>query len=689
MINISLKAKYQELGIGEVLAEKAAELAAEELSAEIVRAYEGQQRQQAVALGWKKQAEEAIKENERLDRANKEQLGALNMLGDAIREKEEKIAELAQHKQEAAEELDKERRKVRPGDRSLDAVERANKRAEEAEAKAKLYKDEADQKHQMLTGAENRASELEATIADYDKKDVELAASMLALQKAATKAKEAQHVAEEQKANAEETNRLAAKVIKERGRRIDELADQLVKEQKLSAEAAGMASKINELSAELEGYKTKEKAFIDAENSRAAEAERKAGRWLEECTKANEEANALKRKVNELTEEDQRMNGVCGRLQQERDMLANDLAGCQNRNARLEGRVKQLGEVNTRQTDAIFELKDKLNQKYEEAEKLEATIKELRAKPAYQLHIGPHPLELFTENAKLCFEVVRLQELLKTEKKAADALFVQRQEAYKRLEEIEMKATEITPTIREFLIRELKPVVSLNPLYVESLAQKIAGLVVSLKAKAINNTEARINNQPPNGVVQMKAGGDMKAGALVAQLMTDSSLANIENGKTIDRQAQLITELQKEKLRAEHEIQELHKDLEAATNSHRQTSAQRQELEGARTKAAGLIAKNVELAEQLEHEIKAGETVAEELGRKGGELGRITEELGAQKSQVTKLVTLLEEKRALVDNRQAALIRERKAAEALADELTGAEITISTLSRLLTEARSK
>jgi DNA repair exonuclease SbcCD ATPase subunit len=318
----------------------------------------------------------------------------------------------------------------------------------------------------------------------------------------------------------------------------------------------------------------------------------------------------LTRQTEELTEEDQRMNGVCDRLQKERDTLSNDLAECQNRNARLEGRVKQLGEVNTRQTDAIFEIKDRLNQKYEECEKLQAQIKELKEKPAYQVHFGPHPLELFTENAKLCFEVVRLNELLKTEKKAADALFVQRQEALKRLEEIEMKASELTPTIREFLTQQLKSVVTLNPLYVESLAQKIAGLVVSLKAKAINNTEANkriaelagliteknkrieeLEAKAPNGTVQKAAGSDVTAGALVASKQLQSTIG--ANKLLMENERKLLQKI----------------------------SALEAEVRGLTEENARAM-KAIELGrEQLEAEINAAGELAEELGRTQSTLG--------------------------------------------------------------------
>ncbi len=541
---VTLKSKFQEVGIGEIMAARCEELAEETFTARLEELNRISEERFVQLTGWKKQAEEAIKENKTLF----EELG---------RQKE--------YLKEAREELEKERNHKAPG---FNAISQANKRAEEAEAKAKQFNEEANQKHQELIGA-----------------------------------REAQHVAEEQKANAEETNRLAAEVVREHIQRIEELEAKLTKEKQMSAEASGMACKLDDqslqierLTRELEGFKGKEKAFVDAENSRAAEAERKAGRWLEECTKANEEANTLKRKVNELTEDNERLGAELGKV------------------TRQDARFKQLGELNTRleglnnrQASAIAELKDRLNQKYEEAEKLEAQIKELKAAPAVQVHFGPHPLEVLAENAKLCFEAVRLQELLKTEKKAADALFVQRQEAYKRIEELETLATEITPTLREFLIKELKPVVSLNPLYVESLAQKIAALVVKEKAKAVNSTEAN------------------KRIAELASLITDKN-------KTI------------EELKADHDLtlQQLSDGMKACIN-HRAELANAKQVIAENDRSFGQAlqhnqAKIAELTDQLEQEIKSADAIAEELGRVGGELGPLREELAAQRSQVTKLV---------------------------------------------------
>jgi len=60
---VTLKSKFQEAGLGEILAAKCQEIAEETFTARIDELTRQAEERQVSAAGWKKQAEEAIKEN--------------------------------------------------------------------------------------------------------------------------------------------------------------------------------------------------------------------------------------------------------------------------------------------------------------------------------------------------------------------------------------------------------------------------------------------------------------------------------------------------------------------------------------------------------------------------------------------------------------------------------------------------
>ncbi len=588
---VTLKSKFEEAGLGEILAARCQELAEETFTARIEELTRAIEEGRLALTGWKKQAAEALEENKRLDQA---------------------LQEAIQHKAEAAEELQKERSSKAP---RLEAIERANAKAIEAEARAKQLNEEAELKHQMLMGAENRASELEEELkeatASYTRMEAEankwnseanrlrvaaekleadnldIGKKFLELDRKHTeldkyynnavgvnklwqtrmeKAQEAQHVAEEQKRNTEETNRIAASVMKEQIKKIEELEAKAEETQKAfesidnfrtlaEAERDALQVKYSELdqiyrtSVESHMISTKkreeetERAIADFEERykaadllRVKEAERKAGRWLEECTKANAEANDLKRKVNELIEEDQRMNGVCGRLQQERDQFRNELRQCQDRNVRLEGLNKEITGLNNRQADAIREMKSTLEGKYNEIDRLEKTIAELEG----------------DKEKEWC----------------------------------------------------------------------------QVKSKAMNDARAEI--------------------AALKKDLVEAKGIIADNDRAFGKTLAELTEARKE-----------------------------------------LQARLKESEELLTNEMQANTTIAEELGRVGGELGPLRDELAAQRGQVTKLVNqrseLLEQMRR--DRNLYAELEEKH--EAALAQLLAADITIETLSRLLTVSKTK